>query len=137
MTNQPAKEYEELDKKDPYGSDLHSLRLNTDIITDTLKDYALKLVANAHSEMSEEQWDTWVNEHTETYSVAIKSEVDRLVAEALRHNLVLFGGELSYCLANKFPVGEGHTPPSMVYESMEPRVDKWLARHQSTKSKGE
>jgi len=45
----------------------------------------------------------------------------------LRTMLILFGGELAYCLANKYPVGEGHTPPSIVYESMEATVDKWLA----------
>lgn len=45
-----------------------------------------------------------------------------------KHQLVLFGAEFAYCLANGFRVGEGHTPPSMIYEQMETTVEKWLAR---------
>lgn len=46
--------------------------------------------------------------------------------------LVLFGAELGYCLANGLPVGEGHTPPSFVYESMEGTVEKWLSKRRES-----
>ena len=61
-------------KKTPEGVSLDSLRLNTDdysTVFDTLKDHALKLVANAHSEMSDEQWNDYVNELTATYAQSL------------------------------------------------------------------
>jgi hypothetical protein len=64
-------------EKTPEGADSYSLRLNTldyNTIFDTLKDYALKLVANAHSEMSDEQWEEWLNEHTDKYAKALKEK---------------------------------------------------------------
>jgi len=74
-------------EKTPEGAysyvEVHSFGLNTSIIADTLKDYALKLVANAHSEMSEEQWDDWLNEHTEAYTEAIDAYLDRKLDAAV------------------------------------------------------
>lgn len=37
-------------------------------ILDLLKDHALKIVANAHSEMTDEQFGDYVNELTEVYA---------------------------------------------------------------------
>jgi len=43
-----------------------------------------------------------------------------------KHKLICFIAEYSYCKANGFPLNEGHTPPSMVYEAVERDLDKWL-----------
>lgn len=51
---------------------------------DTLKDHALKLVANAHSEMSEKQWSDYVDELTNTYSEALTERVNRYVLQHLK-----------------------------------------------------
>lgn len=50
--------------------------LDYSTVFDTLKDYALKLVANAHGEMTDEQWEEWVNEHTAVYAKALTSGSD-------------------------------------------------------------
>ena len=86
-TADSEREDEAENEKTPEGAysyvEVHSFGLNTSIIADTLKDYALKLVANAHSEMSEEQWDDWLNEHTEAYTEAIDAYLDRRLDAAV------------------------------------------------------
>lgn len=72
----PSEDVMEPNEKTPEGASSQTLRLNTDnynVIFDTLKDHALKLVANAHGEMSLEQWEEWINEHTTAYAQAIAS----------------------------------------------------------------
>lgn len=67
-------------EKTPEGASSYSLTLNDDYYStflDTLKDHALKLVANATSEMSSEQWDEWVNEHTAVYATALTAYIER------------------------------------------------------------
>lgn len=74
-----------LNKKSPEGDSLHSLSLNTldySTIFDTLKDHALRLVANASSEMSEKQWGDYVNEITEMYANAITAHLNKATADA-------------------------------------------------------
>lgn len=68
-------------------------------LTDTLKDYALKLVANAHSEMADEQWDDWINEHTETYATALLTYIDK---EIIGRQKPYKGGNYSYWEGQKF-----------------------------------
>ena len=79
MTNQP-KPSDERNEKAPEGADSYSLTLNTidySIIFDTLEDYALRLVANAQSEMTDEQWSEYVNEITAIYAEGLLSALTK------------------------------------------------------------
>jgi phosphoribosylaminoimidazole (AIR) synthetase len=81
-----SKDISEPNEKTPVGASSNSLTLNNanySTVQDTLKDYALKLVANAHSEMSEQQWSEWLEEHTAIYTKAIT----HLITEARESEL--------------------------------------------------
>lgn len=47
--------------------------------------------------------------------------------EKTEHEIVCWIAEYSYCKANGFPMNEGHTPPSMVYEQVERNFKDFLA----------
>lgn len=69
-----------INEKTPTGASSYSLTLNTlDYITDTLKGHALAVVANAHSEMTDEQFHDLINELTPAYANAIKSLFDKRI----------------------------------------------------------
>jgi hypothetical protein len=79
---------DELDnEKTPAGASSYSLRLNTDnysTIHDTLKAHALAIVSNAHSEMSDEQFNDYVNELTPKYAEAITHMLNEAKQKAFR-----------------------------------------------------
>lgn len=87
-------------EKSPGGLSSDSLGLNTSSISDTLKDYALKLVANAHSEMSDEQWSDWLNEHTEAYTEALAA----LLSQAIDQKIDAIVGEASKLKQDEHPI---------------------------------
>ena len=43
-----------------------------------------------------------------------------------RHKIICWIAEYSYCKANDYPVGDGHTPPSIIYEQVEKDFTKFL-----------
>lgn len=70
--------WEDKNKETPGGASLHSLTLNTldySTIVDTLKAHALAVVSNAHSEMSDQQFDDFINELTPAYAQAIQDYI--------------------------------------------------------------
>lgn len=63
---------------------VHDLSL---VLLDTLKAHAIAIVTNAHSEMTPEQFDEFVNELTPAYVKAIKAHLEHLIHEQRQDEL--------------------------------------------------